>query len=312
MPQPDVNQKDEPPGNTGDASFGMSGSDATMAPRERIFYRDADEFNKALDKASEAIRTSASPDYLGNTIWWGLVAFQAFLYIADWVFDWEVRNEIIPGVDLVKPIWIVIIGVIAFYHGWTRNRHAQILKSRLCFKCGTKLLKVEVDDGGDGVCPDCEREFNLGEYRPPTENRGRGFQGYIDQPHFDKVMYATAEQIRKSRGQFESDLLGWCWLGLGVSFGLKMLLKWDLFEWLPWPIPVHAVWLVVMLIWSWIYTIRVKRLRPGILDRRLCFICGYSLIQARTNEAGVGRCPECGSEFILAQYDNPPRGAKAR
>ena len=43
-------------------------------------------------------------------------------------------------------------------------------------------------------CPECEREFNLGEYRRPEENRGHEFQGYVDRAHFDKAMYAAAEQ----------------------------------------------------------------------------------------------------------------------
>ena len=200
----------------------------------RIFYRDADEFNKTLDKASESIRTAAGPEIVGNVIWWGLVVFQAFLYGCDWIFDWEVRRQIIPAIDVVKPLWVVIIGLIIYHHAWTRDRHARILRNRLCFKCGTKLLDAEVDDDGSGRCLTCGRDFNLGEYRRPDENRGSGFQGYIDRDHFDKAMYAAAEQIKKSRSfGFEGDLLGWCWLGLGVSAVCKWLLGWDVFEWLP-------------------------------------------------------------------------------
>ena len=278
----------------------------------RIFYRDADEFNKTLDKASESIRTAAGPEIVGNVIWWGLVVFQAFLYGCDWIFDWEVRRQIIPGIDVVKPLWVVIIGLIIYHHAWTRDRHHRILRNRLCFKCGTKLLEAEVDDDGGGRCPKCDRDFNLGEYRRPDENRGSGFQGYIDRDHFDKAMYAAAEQIKKSRSfGFEGDLLGWCWLGLGVSAVCKWLLGWDVFEWLPWSGPYNGVWLILLLIWSGIYSARVKRLRPAIVDRRRCFNCGYSLLHTLTDEHGLGRCSECGCEFATAQYERPALGAKA-
>ena len=284
----------------------MSSDEAdTTTAGERVFYRDAGEFNQRLDRAADSIHKAEGPDVVGGVIWGGLVAFQAFLYVADWIFDWEVREKIIPGVDLTKPLWVLIIGLALFHHAWRHSQHARILKNRLCLQCGTKLLDLEPDEGGGGACPRCGREFNVGEYRRPDENRGRGFKGYIDADHFDKAMYAAAEHLKKARlFGFEGELIGWCWLALGVSFGCKLLLDWDLFAWLPWPMP-YGLWLVALSVWSGIYAWRLQRMRPAIVNHRLCLNCGYSLLHAPTDEQAIGRCPECGCDFATAQYERP-------
>ena len=66
--------------------------------RERLFYRDADEFNKAMDAASESIRKAAGPDVLGNALWWGLLVLQAVLYGTYWIFHLDIRHSVIPPV----------------------------------------------------------------------------------------------------------------------------------------------------------------------------------------------------------------------
>ena len=68
---------------------------------ERVFYRDMDEFNTALDAASESIRKAGRRDVLGPIIWFSLVAAQVLLYGLDWIFDNELRTTLIPGLDLV-------------------------------------------------------------------------------------------------------------------------------------------------------------------------------------------------------------------
>ena len=46
--------------------------------------------------------------------------------------------------------------------------------------------------------------------------RGRHFRGYLDEAHFDKALFAAAEQIRKTRSAgFETDIMGLCWIALG-------------------------------------------------------------------------------------------------
>lgn len=282
--------------------------DATPSP-QRVAYRDAGEFNKAMDRAADAIRAAEGPDIAGTVIWAALVGFQAFLYVTDWVFDWEVREKIIPGVDLAKPLWVLIVGMVLFHHAWARYQHGRILKNRLCLRCGAKLLEVEVDEGGSGTCPKCRRAFNLGEYRRPDENRGRSFAGYIDPSHFDKAMYAASEHLKKARlFGLEGEVIGWSWLALGVSFGCKVILGWNLLEWLPGS-HHHFLWLVTMLAWSGIYAWRVQRMRPAIAERRLCLNCGYSLLHTPTGEDGIGRCPECGGEFAIGQYERPAETA---
>ena len=281
----------------------------TVPSAERVAYRDVGEFNKAMDAAADAIRGKETPAVVGTTIWFGLVACQIFLYVTDWIFDWELREKIIPGIDLAKPIWVVIIGMILLHHPWARSQHARILKNRLCLAGGAKLLEVEVDEEESGTCPACERRFSLGEYRRPDENRGRDFRGYIDAKHFDKTTYAAAEHLKKSSGfGFEGDLLGWGWLGLGVSFGIDVVLGWNLLDWLPGS-HHHFIWLVTMLVWSGIYAWRVQRMQPGIPERRRCLNCGYSLLHTPTDEQGIGRCPECGGEFAIEQYERPPEKA---
>jgi len=276
------------------------------APSERVIYRDDAEFKKAMDAAAESIARAKGPDYLGHFILWGLIALQAFLFISDWAFGWNVRETLIPGVDLTKPVWLAIGGLVIVFAAWQRGQHGRILRGRLCLQCGTPLGAVPVDDAGDGTCPVCEGAFNLGAYRRPVENQGRGFHGYIDGQHFDKAVYAAGEQIRKARGSgFEADLMGWAWLALGVSFGLSLLLHWDVFEWLPGGPLYYGIWLVVMLVWGGWYTARVKRLNPAIVGERLCLNCGFCLLHTPIGEDGFGRCPECGHEFTLRQYERP-------
>ena len=279
--------------------------------RERLFYHDVGAFNTAMDKAAESISNAEKSNTLGQVIWWSAVALLAFLYLSDWILDWEVRRAI-PGVDLVKPLWAAIIGLIIGYHAWQRHQHDRIVKKRLCLECGTSLLRDPVDEVGSGVCPRCDRDFNLGEYRRPTENRGAGFKGYIDEKHFDKSMYAAAEQIRKTRGaNLEFELLGWSWLALGVSFGIKLIFGLNLLEWIPGELPYYIFWLGIVLAWSGAWAFRVQRLQPAIVAKRLCFNCGYSLVHALVDATGWGRCPECAQEFAMKQYKKPPRGVVA-
>ena len=68
------------------------------ATADRVFYRDASEFNKAMDAAARSSRAMAGPDVAGNVIWWGVLAILAFLYLADWIFGWDLRH------DLVVPV----------------------------------------------------------------------------------------------------------------------------------------------------------------------------------------------------------------
>ena len=61
---------------------------------------------------------------------------------------------------------------------------------------------------------------------------------------------------------------------------------------------------VTMLVWSGIYTSRMKKLRPRIVEERLCMNCGYSLLHTETDDDGLGRCSECGTVFARGQYDD--------
>ena len=204
-------------------------------------------------------------------------------------------------------LWLVVGAMIVGHFAWTRSRQSRILRHRLCLKCGASLVDKPVDDDGSGVCLQCGRGFNLGEYQRPDENRGRNFRGYIDATHFDKAVFSAAEQIRKTRSLgFESDVMGCCWLALAVSFGGRVLFDWDLFDWIPGGVPVHGLWFVTLLVWGSWYTMRVRKLQPAIIDQRLCMNCGFCLLGAPTDDAGLGRCAECGCVFATAQYERPP------
>lgn len=289
----------------------MASSAASRIGPERVVYRDQDEFNKALDTASESIRKAKGPDVVGNVAWWGLLAVIAVLVLADWVFDWDIRRTLVPGVDLVKPAGLLVAAMLIYHHAWTRNRHGRILRDRLCFGCGTSLVGVTVDDQGDGCCPTCDRLFNLGGYRRPNDNRGRDFHGYLDEAHFDKAIYAAAEQVRRTRGfGFEYDVMGWLWIALGVSFFASLILDLDLFDWIPVDLPYHGIWFGLLGLWGAWYSYRVGRLKPSIVDRRGCMNCGFCLLGTEVDDDEIGRCPECGTTFALGQYVKPPPPAE--
>jgi hypothetical protein len=272
---------------------------------EQVYYRNAEELNETLDKAADDIRRAKGPDVAGNVIWWGLVGVLAFLLGSDWFFKWELRYELVPGLDLAKPVGLLIVGLLVMHHLWARRQHERILRRRLCLGCGVSLLGAETDAEGSGKCPGCDREFNVGEYRPPYENRGDAFQGYIDADHFDKAMYEAAEHLKSIRTfGLEGSILGWMWVALGVTFGLKVL-GFDLFDWVSFLQPVHFFWFLVMLVWSAVYAARVQRLRPTIIKQRLCMNCGFCLLHTPTGADGLGTCPECGEIFVLAQYERP-------
>ncbi|MBT8485215.1 MAG: hypothetical protein KJO43_06515 [Phycisphaerae bacterium] len=273
---------------------------------ERLYYRNDDEFNTAFDAAVASIRTRGRHRGGVLLLWWLFIVVQIFFYVCDWAFDWELY-AVVPGVDLRRVFWLVIVGGAIFHHVRTRTHHERILKDRLCLQCGVKLAAVETDEAGDGVCPGCMRAFNTGEYRRPAENRGSDFQGYLDADHFDKAVNAAAERIKERRGMgFEASLMGWLWIALGVVFGLDVLLDWEIFEFLPGDQPWITFWFGGMLIWGGVYSYRVKKIEPEIVPKRLCFDCGYSLLGTPVDANDVGRCPECGVPFALGQYVRPP------
>ena len=96
--------------------------------------------------------------------------------------------------------------------------------------------------------------------------------------------------------------------GPGVVAGAvaKWGFGWDVVDWVPGPQPTFLILLVTMFAWGGWYQARVSRLRPAIAASRLCFQCGYSLLHTEVDDAGIGRCPECGTEFDAAQYEPPP------
>ncbi|MCZ6836022.1 MAG: hypothetical protein O7G85_09640 [Planctomycetota bacterium] len=274
---------------------------------ERIFYRNQEEFDKALNTAAESISRKAGPDFVGHLVFWGILIAIGFFVFVDRLFQWDLRRTLIPGVDLVKLLGIVLGGLVIYFLAWRQSQHGRILRNRLCLKCGTPLTGIHTNQQGDGICPNCQREFNLGEYRPPGENRGKQFRGYLDVAHFDAVMFKAAEQIKKTKLLgFEADLMGTCWIALGINLVSYYLLGWDLFDWLPVDIPVNGITFVVLLIWGGWYSTRVKKLLPAILDQRLCMNCGYCLLHSPTDDTGHGRCPECGDAYGIEQYEKPP------
>lgn len=49
------------------------------------------------------------------------------------------------------------------------------------------------------------------------------------------------------------------------------------------------------------------RFQKRLIEERLCFECGYALIGQQVDEAGRGRCPECGKTFDVRRYLRPPK-----
>jgi predicted Zn-ribbon and HTH transcriptional regulator len=271
---------------------------------ERVYYRNEEEFKAAFDKAVEAIDNTRRVGRIDAVIWFGLWGVLVVLYLG-WIFGWRL-HAVVPGVDLRSVTWILLIGYFVLYHIRARHKHTFILRARQCLACGEKLLKVETNDAGDGTCPACGREFNLGEYRRPAERRGAQFQGYLDADHFDKAMHEAGERVMKRRGLgVERDVMGGMWIALGIAFGFDVLLDVNIFA----SVPGENIWLwgclAAMLVWSGIYTSRVKGIVPSLVPERRCLECGYSLLGTPVGNDGVGRCPECASTFTAAEYERP-------
>ena len=100
--------------------------------------------------------------------------------------------------------------------------------------------------------------------------------------------------------------MGCCWIALGVSFFGGMIFDWGLYDWIPGPPPMNLIGFILLLVWGSWYTTRMKKLVPSIIEKRCCMNCGYCLLHTQTDQGGLGRCPECGGEFVLGQYQRPP------
>ncbi len=49
------------------------------------------------------------------------------------------------------------------------------------------------------------------------------------------------------------------------------------------------------------------RFHRRLIEERLCFECGYSLIGQLIDDDGQGHCPECGRTFEVVRYLRPPK-----
>lgn len=283
-----------------------STTEGSRAMGERVYYRNKEEFNTAFDKAVEAIDKTRRVGRIDAFIWIGLWSLLAVLYLSQWLFGWRL-HAVIPGADVRSITWIALAVYFALYHIRARHKHEFILRARQCLECGEKLLGVDTDEAGDGTCPACGRDFNVGEYRRPSERRGAQFAGYLDAEHFDKAMEEAGERILKRRGLgMEGEIMGAAWLALAIAFGFNIILDMSLFASFPGGNAWFWVWLAAMLIWSGVYAARVKRIVPSLVPDRRCLECGYSLLGTPTDDDGLGRCPECASPFALEEYARPP------
>ena len=72
---------------------------------------------------------------------------------------------------------------------------------------------------------------------------------------------------------------------------------------LPQGIGLLMLWAALILL-----TLGHARKTDGLIDRiikeRLCFACGRSMLDAPTDESGMGRCNRCDRQFNLAEYSS--------
>ena len=89
-----------------DDTQGLTGHPRTTGP----FYRDEAHFHEVLDEASRRIQTRNVVGFL--VIWAPLFAltFQVLCLVGSLVFGWDPRQTLLPGIDLVGPLWWIVVG----------------------------------------------------------------------------------------------------------------------------------------------------------------------------------------------------------
>lgn len=309
---PDPRESSSSVNNANAHSDADAGNGPSPQSPPRIFYRNANEFDQAMSKAAERLRENRKQDWLYKSIgiFWivtvviGVLAL--ILNMADrWPFD-----QWIDGGEFFKICVLAFILACILHEVVVKAAAPEVIARRLCLKCNTPLRQVEVDDDGDGVCPECERDFNIAEYQHPDERTGSEFAGYLDEKHYRESLRNAAVRIHSLTFMpIERRFLDIVfWVILAGLLG-DVWLDWYEIDW-PNDIPIAAsVGFPTWGLWCAWYWWRVQRIEGWIVHERLCLGCGYSLKGTPFDEESqTARCPECARIVHALEYEPPTPG----
>ena len=196
--------------------------------------------------------------------------------------------------DDARPFQTLFLGAMFFAAAamdWTlragmRAMMKQISEMRTCFRCGCSLC---AESGGAGQCAACSEPWVRAQWvaDPPLWSRDRARLRRFLLLHGARAAAVSCVAIG-SLG-----VLAWAalmlldvWRGerLAVSGDMR-----DLFAY-----AYSLAWIAL--------TIRMVRsavARAHAVEGRECLACGYALVGVQSFDC-VGRCPECGTEFVAA------------
>lgn len=146
---------------------------------------------------------------------------------------------------------------------------------------------------------------------------GRQFvSSYRYQRQFDNEFDIASNRMIHQYGA-ATERFAWAYIfvfGILMWVGGQGLIRWGVqwlisdpivAKWLTWMI-VTSLWVTFALMFVWALRGRT-RFRRRLIEQRLCFNCGYALVGQTLDQAGQGRCPECGHCFDVRRYLRPPK-----
>ncbi len=204
---------------------------------------------------------------------------------------------------IVAAIAFALIGGLTVMRMWRRHRRV-IAGDRICFSCGSSCHDAEFDPFGDGNCPVCGGEIHRGQWGNPTQPAFGSritlllwplvLSGLIlgvvlllitiSSPVYAAILNnnrltISAPKIAHFIGSLPDDLT------LAVDFTFLFLL---------------------FAIATRVYRIRLARFH----DRSIrCRKCDHDL-RGTPTEQGMGRCGECGTQFVRLDMEDEAKPAK--
>ncbi len=141
------------------------------SPRIPSAYKYSWQFDEAMEKEREwPLQQEHRRLRLIRSVLWLCVLSYAALYSASYCFDWQRLHFWLALFFEEAPFHLVVwpvLGVYTWYVSKGVEPRRLITRKLLCFGCGYSLIGLPVDDEHRGRCPECGRDYNLGEYVHP-------------------------------------------------------------------------------------------------------------------------------------------------
>jgi len=194
--------------------------------------------------------------------------------------------------DDARPFQTLFLGAMFFAAAamdWTlragmRAMMKQISEMRTCFRCGTSLCSQR---GGAGQCAACGQPWVRAQWvvAPLPWSRDRARLRRFLLLHGSRAAAVSFVAIG-SLG-----VLAWAALMLlDVWRGERLAVSGDMRDLFAYAYSLAWIALTIRLV-------RSAVARAHAVEGRECLACGYALVGVESFE-GVGRCPECGTEFV--------------